>query len=308
MGYKYYDLSNVAFEEWKKVFWFCLGKCDFFKTTHIFNYDKLEKDYLTCFECNNIQSEKIWHLTYRIIDHGNTYKKQNWNKLLEYSMAKSDFFYFCVPVKHKFEEFIKLTTKSISDLNIKKVLEDQNKEYYEIYGLINKECKDALLEVGIFDSLQSDPLEWRFKLISSHLGQNYFTATQNFIGLFLTGEDLKYFEDNGILLGEKIESNTRVYGNVTKELSQIISEMLTVSYNDHLLKDHPYYTTVTLCENNREMIFKYFEELVICLLDSELDELINNYKVDTSKWDLYKETSIYQAPMDFFSLRTHDLW
>lgn len=308
MVYKFYNLSDISFDDCKKVFWFCLNKCNFLKAAYISNYDNRDKDYLSLFTVNNIQVKKVWHLDYHI-DYEDNNKMQAWRELFEYSLEKSDVFYFCVPAMQKFDKFVNLI-KTIPDIKLKNILKNQNRDYYEIYGLINEDCKNILLDLGLFDSLQSDIPEWRFKLISSYLGRLYFVSTLNFIGSTLTDDDLEYFENKNILLGEKLEDYLCIYGKVTVELMKILMNMFT-NYIDKLNGDiisPPYFVNLTLCINDREIFFNHFEESMICLSDLELEELINNYKVDTSKWNLYKETSTYQAPMDYFSLRIHDLW
>lgn len=46
----------------------------------------------------------------------------------------------------------------------------------------------------------------------------------------------------------------------------------------------------------------------MCLSDLEIQELVDNYQLDITSWELEKEQSIYQAPMDYFSLTAYDLF
>lgn len=50
------------------------------------------------------------------------------------------------------------------------------------------------------------------------------------------------------------------------------------------------------------------KQIDVCLSDLEYKEFMDNYNIDTMKWELEQERYVYQAPFDYFSLTAYDLW
>ena len=61
-------------------------------------------------------------------------------------------------------------------------------------------------------------------------------------------------------------------------------------------------------KEKRQLLYFSFDELLVCLSDSEICELEEEYQIDVQKCSLLKEQCVYHEKTDYFDLSVYDLW
>lgn len=307
MSYKYFDISDRSLEDWAKVFTFCLKKSDFFTISHIHHYDKMYRQDRMLFNVNGAKTEQLWHFDYNFeyvsVD---TEEMNDIRNLYQNVLELSDFVYLCLPVDWECTEFISYVQKSSSFIT--KSLMREGKEYYEISGVINEECKKALTEADFLRYIQTENSEWRYRLYKGDCGCNHFCAAKNYVGFLLNSVELKAFEESSVELNNKRLSNISVYGKNREELFDSLMNLFSVSITKPYDSDVPFFTNIGLMREKRQLLYFSFDELFVCLSDSEICEMAEEFQIDVQKCRLIKEQSVYHTTADNFDLSVYDLW
>ena len=307
MSYKYIDISDMSLTDWTKVFAFCLKKCDFFNISHIYHYDKMDRKSRTLFDVNGAKIEQLWHFDYNFeyinVDADGMNDIRNvYQKLLD----TSDFVYLCLPVDWECTEFMFYAQKS-SFLTTKKLMRE-GKEYYEISGIINEECKKALIEADFLNYIQTVNSDWRYKLYKGDCGCDCFCASKNYVGFHLNSVELKEFEESSVALSNKRLSRITVCGKNSEDIFDILVNLFSVSITKPYELGVPFFLRFALMKEKRQILYFNEDELFVCLSDSEICEMIDEYQIDVQKGKLMKEQSVYHVTTDYFDLSVYDLW
>ena len=299
MRYKYFDISDMSLADWTKVFEFCLKKADFFDICHIHNYDKMARKDRELFDSNGAKTELLWHFDYNFeyisVD---TDGMKNIRSLYQNVLDASDFVYLCLPADMECAAFLSYAQKN-SSFTITKSLKGEGEEYYEIFGVMNEGCKKALTEAELLNYMQTARSEWLYKIYKSGCGSARFCAAKNYIGFLLNDAELKLYEDKSGELRNKRLSNIFVSGKVREDLLDILVNLFSVSIMKPYDSGIPFFANIGLMKEKRQILYFNDDELLVCLSDSEICEMAEEYQIDVTKYKMRKEQSDYCMFTDY---------
>lgn len=264
MSYKYFNISDMNLEDWTKVFGFCLKKSDFFNISHIHHYDKMDRKDRILFDVNGAKTEQLWHFDYNFeyisVD---AEGMDDIRKLYQKVLDTSDFVYLCLPADWERTEFISYVLK-ISSFTAKSLMRE-GKEYYEISGVINEECKRALSEADFINYIQTTNSEWRYRLYKADCGCNHFCASKKYVGFLLNSMELKEYEESCTELSNKRLSNIAVCGKNREELFDILVNLFSISITKPYESGASFFANIGLMKEKRQLLYFSFDELFVCL-------------------------------------------
>lgn len=303
MSYHFFDVSDMVLEDWIKVFEFCLKKSDFFHICHIHHYDNMDRKDKVLFDVNGAKTEQLWHFDYNFeyisVDEDEMNEIQN---LYQKVLDTSDFVYLRLPADSERAEFLSFAQKSAS-FTMKRNM-SKGKEYYEISGVVNEESKRALTEAAFLNNIQTVDSKWRYELYKNDCLCGRFCAAKNYVGFLLDSEELKTFEEKRGELSNKRLSNVFVCGKIREELFDLLMNLFSTSPYEAEL---PFFGKLALMKEQRQLLYYDFDELLVCLSDSEISEMGEEYQIDIKKCKLLKEQSAYHVPEDCFGWSAYDL-
>lgn len=173
--------------------------------------------------------------------------------------------------------------------------------------MIDENCKKALKETNWFNYIQTAGSEWRYRLYNAECGCNHFCASKNYAGFLLNSVELKEYEENGAEVSKRL-SNIMVCGKNRAGLFDTLMNLFSVSIAKLYESGCPFFAIISLMKEKRQLLYFNFDELFVCLSDSEICELAEEYQIDVQKYSLIKEQNVYREKTDYFDLSVYDLW
>ena len=124
----------------------------------------------------------------------------------------------------------------------------------------------------------------------------------------MNSAELKEFEESAVELSNKRLSNISVYGKNREELFDSLVNLFSVSITKPYDSGIPFFVNLGLMKEKRQILYFSFDELFVCLSDSEICEMAEEYQIDVQKGRLMKEQGAYHVTTDYFDLSVYDLW
>jgi hypothetical protein len=304
MKFKFFSLTNVALEDCKKVYSFCLNISDSFRIGNVNNYSSFEQSNPAFFR--EATKNIIYNGNYRLIEN-NDLKRKSWETLFSLALEKADVFYLKVPLIEPLFYLIdiikKFNTITIEHINLK-----NNEKYIKIYGSLSRETREFILNLKVFDFIQLYAhYKCELRLIENRLQRILFISHKEFFGTCLCKDELDSLEKKHIFLDDTIEKKFyRVLdGELTEELKNTIkNNSLFHNINQPRNGSSPLITNCTLFKNDREIFFyDGFYNRGVCFTDTELQHLTKDYNVNISDWLLVEEKDSYIIPNDYIYLK-----